>query len=94
MAAIAPDKISSKELEAAFNEKDYLKRAEMVLEWADRLGCRKFVTAQDIIDVRFFLPFFLLQPLFSFSSSTFPPVPLFALFLPTPQIPSGFAFPN
>ena len=45
--------VMSDELEAAFGQKNFLNRAEMVLGWADRLECRKFVTAQDIVDVRF-----------------------------------------
>jgi len=50
LASIAPDKISSNDLEKAFKERNLLARAEIVLEWADRLECRKFVTAQDIVD--------------------------------------------
>jgi len=50
LAQIAPDKVSAADLEKAFRERDFLKRAELVLELADRLGCRKFVTAQDIVD--------------------------------------------
>jgi len=50
LSSIAPDKISSDDLEKAFKETDLLARAEIVLEWAERLDCRKFVTAQDIVD--------------------------------------------
>jgi len=50
LSQISPNKISSSDLEAAFREANPLKRAEIVLEWAERLGCRKFVTAQDVID--------------------------------------------
>lgn len=52
LAQIAPNKISSSDLEAAFRERDHLKRAEMILEWAGRLNCRKFVTANDIVEVK------------------------------------------
>jgi len=47
---LAPEKISAADLERGFREKDPLKRAEIVIEFAERLGCRKFVTAQDIVD--------------------------------------------
>eukprot|EP01095_Lingulamoeba_sp_RSL-Kostka_P007905 TRINITY_DN257_c1_g1_i1.p1 TRINITY_DN257_c1_g1~~TRINITY_DN257_c1_g1_i1.p1 ORF type:complete len:745 (-),score=330.47 TRINITY_DN257_c1_g1_i1:49-2253(-) len=47
---ISPDKITEEDLELAFREKDFLKRAEIILEYADRLGCKKFVTPQDIVD--------------------------------------------
>jgi hypothetical protein len=50
MASIAPDKISSEDLEKAFSEGNLLNRAEIILEWADRLDCRQFVTPQDIVD--------------------------------------------
>jgi len=50
LSSIAPDKISSADLEKVVSETDLLKRAEMILEWADRLDCRQFVTAQDIVD--------------------------------------------
>lgn len=50
LAQIAPEIITSDDLERAFRERDFLKRAELVLGLADKLGCRKFVTAQDIVD--------------------------------------------
>ncbi|XP_043997232.1 plastin-3-like [Gambusia affinis] len=34
---------------AGFNEKDDLKRAEAMLQQADRLGCRQFVTPTDVV---------------------------------------------
>ncbi|XP_051825222.1 plastin-3 isoform X1 [Antechinus flavipes] len=34
---------------AGFNEKDDLKRAEFMLQQADRLGCRQFVTPADVV---------------------------------------------
>ncbi|XP_043830195.1 plastin-3 isoform X1 [Dromiciops gliroides] len=34
---------------AGFNEKDDLKRAEYMLQQADRLGCRQFVTPADVV---------------------------------------------
>ena len=50
LAQIAPDKITSSDLEGAFRETDFLKRSEIVLEWAGRLNCRRFVTANDIVE--------------------------------------------
>lgn len=50
LSSIAPKDISSNDFDKAFNEKNFLTRADMVLEWAERLECRKFVTAQDIVD--------------------------------------------
>mmetsp|Transcript_5907 Transcript_5907/g.18088 ORF Transcript_5907/g.18088 Transcript_5907/m.18088 type:complete len:757 (+) Transcript_5907:224-2494(+) len=47
---ICPEKITDADLEDCFREKDFLKRAEKVLELAERLGCRKFVTAKDIVE--------------------------------------------
>jgi hypothetical protein len=66
LAQLAPDIISSDDLEQAFKERDYLKRAEMVLNMAEKLGCRKFVTPEDIVDVRisFFVFLFLLNLFF------------------------------
>ena len=49
---IAPKVISAEDLEEAFRLKDPLKRAELVLDWAKKLDCLKFVTPQDIVDVR------------------------------------------
>jgi plastin-1 len=51
-AEIAPDTVTAESLVEAFKEKNFLTRAEMVLRWAAKLGCRKFVTPQDIVDVR------------------------------------------
>ena len=48
LGQIAPDKVSAADVEKAFREKDHKKRAELVLQYAERLGCRKFVTPHDI----------------------------------------------
>jgi len=50
LSQIAPLKITQQDTEKAFREKDVLKRAELVLEFADRLGCKKFVTVKDIVE--------------------------------------------
>jgi len=50
LSQIAPNKISQQDAERAFREKDISRRAEMVLELADKLGCKKFVTAKDIVE--------------------------------------------
>jgi len=47
---IARDTVSSENLIEAFKEKDFVKRAEMVLRWAAKLGCKKFVSVQDIVN--------------------------------------------
>lgn len=47
---IAPDVIGSADLDKAIAEQDPLIRAATVVLWADKLGCRKFVTAKAIID--------------------------------------------
>ena len=51
LAQICPEKIGNEELHAALREKDHLKRAEIVLDMAEKLNCRKFVTANDIVEV-------------------------------------------
>lgn len=43
--------MSENDLVEAFKQKDILQRAEMVLRWAARIGCRKFVTPKDIVSV-------------------------------------------
>lgn len=48
LAEIAKDSVGEEDLVEAFKQKDPLKRAEMILRWAARIGCRKFVTPQDI----------------------------------------------
>jgi hypothetical protein len=48
---IAPETVTPDELEKAFRCKDSLSRAETILEWADKLNCRKFVSASDIAEV-------------------------------------------
>lgn len=49
LAEIAKDSVSEDDLIDAFKQKDLRQRAEMVLRWASRIGCRKFVTAQEIL---------------------------------------------
>jgi hypothetical protein len=39
----------------ALHESDLMKRAKMVLDNADKIGCKKFLKPKDIVDVRFFL---------------------------------------
>ncbi|XP_068547768.1 plastin-1 [Anas acuta] len=44
-----PDEISVKIDFSGFNEKNDLKRAEYMLQQADKLGCRQFVTPADVV---------------------------------------------
>lgn len=50
ISEIAKDTVAEEELVEAFKQKDHLKRAEMVLRWASRIGCRKFVSPEDIVN--------------------------------------------
>lgn len=50
LSEIGGHAISDSDLEDAFRCKDSLERAEMVLGWAKKLGCLKFVTPQDVVD--------------------------------------------
>ena len=54
LSEIAKDTVAEEELVEAFKQKDLKKRAETVLRWASRIGCRKFVSADDIINVCIF----------------------------------------
>jgi hypothetical protein len=45
---LAPEKCSRDPL----NEPDLLKRAELMLQQADKVGVRKFVGPEDIVEVR------------------------------------------
>ena len=47
---IAPETVTPDELEKAFRCKDPLARAELILSWAERLNCKKFVSASDIVE--------------------------------------------
>ena len=51
LSEIAKDSVCEEDLVNAFKQKDLSKRADTVLRWAARLGCRKFVTPQDIVEV-------------------------------------------
>lgn len=48
MAQIAPKDKNVNKL--ALQQTDMLKRAEVALEQADKMGCREFVTASDIVN--------------------------------------------
>jgi chromosome segregation ATPase len=50
MHQIAPELVSDADLEGAYREQDFKRRAALVCEWSERLGCKKFVTPQAILD--------------------------------------------
>lgn len=50
LAQLEPSKISKDERDRAIAIPDLLNRAEVVLQFADRLGCRKFVTPKEIVN--------------------------------------------
>jgi hypothetical protein len=50
LSQIAPKECTLKDVETVLREKDLEKRAELFLNLADKIGCRKFVTAKDIIE--------------------------------------------
>ncbi|MDP2438726.1 MAG: hypothetical protein Q8P67_23525 [archaeon] len=47
---LAPEKVSIQALEAGLRETDPLVKASLVIQWAELLGCRKFITAKAILD--------------------------------------------
>jgi hypothetical protein len=47
---ISPEVVTLKEVETVLREKDLERRAELVLQLADRLHCRQFLTAKDIVE--------------------------------------------
>lgn len=51
ISEIAKDSVGEEDLVEAFKQKDPKQRAEMVLRWAARIGCRRFVTADDVVAV-------------------------------------------
>jgi septal ring factor EnvC (AmiA/AmiB activator) len=50
LSQLDPSRISKEECNRALTESDLLRRAETVLEFADRLGCCKFITAKEILN--------------------------------------------
>jgi septal ring factor EnvC (AmiA/AmiB activator) len=50
LGQIAPEKISKQDVQNVLSEKDPKARAELMLQLADRLGCRKFVTPVDVVE--------------------------------------------
>mmetsp|Transcript_26083 Transcript_26083/g.40067 ORF Transcript_26083/g.40067 Transcript_26083/m.40067 type:complete len:715 (+) Transcript_26083:28-2172(+) len=64
LSEIAKDSVSEDDLVEAFKQKNPAQRAEMVLRWAARIGCRKFVTPKDIAEGNANLNFAFVATLF------------------------------